>query len=114
MSGHDYEVRVAPDRLHARTISWLVVAAVSVILLSVGIVFLIGIPPTRVATSLKGVAPREIGMIEQTLIETDRTGQVLTAAARERLSRYEWVDRDAGTVRIPVDRAFDLVRREAE
>ena len=30
----------------------------------------------------------------------------------ERISRYEWVDREAGIVTIPVDRAMELVAAE--
>jgi hypothetical protein len=32
---------------------------------------------------------------------------------RERLSGYRWVDRDAGVVSIPIERAMELVVREA-
>lgn len=33
----------------------------------------------------------------------------LRASEDERLGRYDWIDRDAGTVRIPIERAMELV-----
>lgn len=38
--------------------------------------------------------------LEKTLVFTEQ---------REKLSQYGWVDRETGTVRIPVERAMDLV-----
>lgn len=38
----------------------------------------------------------------------------IRAAEIDRLSSYGWVDRRAGTVRIPIDRAIDLIAAEAE
>lgn len=34
------------------------------------------------------------------------------AAQRERMSRYQWMDRAAGRVRVPVERALELVVRD--
>ena len=38
----------------------------------------------------------------------------IRAAEIDRLSSYGWVDRRSGTVRIPIERAIDLVAAEAE
>ena len=45
---------------------------------------------------------------------TDRgaEGRRVLDADRERLEHYEWVDRDRGLVRIPIERAMDLVVQE--
>ena len=33
----------------------------------------------------------------------------MQARDRERLNSYAWIDRETGTVRIPIERAMDLV-----
>jgi len=46
---------------------------------------------------------------------TDRSPRELLenrAAQQAMIDRYEWVDREAGVVAIPVDRAMDLVASE--
>jgi hypothetical protein len=45
--------------------------------------------------------------LESTLFEAGSAD--VHAAGRERLERYEWVDRARGIVRIPVERAIDAV-----
>ncbi len=51
----------------------------------------------------------KIGMVEQSLFEYATRASDKAAAQRRLLSSYGWVDRKAGVVRIPVDRAMDLV-----
>lgn len=45
----------------------------------------------------------------QGLIEQNRRAHDLAAARREQLESYGWVDRDKGLIRIPVERAMQLV-----
>lgn len=47
--------------------------------------------------------------LEHGLIERATAGDEVRAAGEHRLGRTEWVDRRAGTVRIPIDRAIDAV-----
>jgi hypothetical protein len=54
-------------------------------------------------------APTTIGSIEQTLILSEGRGTRERSAGRARLDAVEWVDRDAGIARIPIERAMDLV-----
>jgi hypothetical protein len=54
-------------------------------------------------------AAREVSGIEQTLIAHDRAGLRLTEAQRQALHTYGWVDRRAELVRIPIERAFELM-----
>lgn len=44
-------------------------------------------------------------------LEVDERGQLdkIRIDEAETLSRYDWVDQKAGTVRIPIDRAMDLI-----
>src|SRR5512140_2221385 len=47
--------------------------------------------------------------LEQGLFERATGGDDARTAGAQRLERYEWVDRRAGVVRIPIDRAIDAV-----
>ena len=47
--------------------------------------------------------------LKHDLIEQTTAGEEVRAAGEQRLERYEWVDRRAGVVRIPIDRAIDAV-----
>jgi|HubBroStandDraft_6_1064221.scaffolds.fasta_scaffold296235_3 hypothetical protein len=64
-----------------------------------------------------GASPRpagpEIAHIEQTPLFGAAEGLELRRRQREELSRYRWVDRDAGLVAIPIERAMDVVAEEA-
>ena len=61
--------------------------------------------PTQRAVSSAAFAA---GTPEQTPIETSERGLALRTEQREQLTGYGWVDRDAGIVRIPIERAIDL------
>jgi hypothetical protein len=51
----------------------------------------------------------KIGMVEQDLLDLAVRGVRENARKRERLGSYGWVDRNAGVVHLPIDRAMDLV-----
>ena len=61
----------------------------------------------------EGASPRPAGTsiahIEQTPLFGAASGLELRRRQREELSRYHWVDRDAGLAAIPIERAMDLV-----
>lgn len=50
----------------------------------------------------------KIGLVEQQLFETSTRGRKDLEARRGRLGSYGWVDRRAGVVRIPIERAMEL------
>ncbi len=50
----------------------------------------------------------KIGIVEQELFENTVTGPEWQRSQRRRLDGYGWVDRKAGIVHIPIDRAIDL------
>ncbi len=54
-------------------------------------------------------ASPQIGIVEQTLIGATRRGLDERAKQKDALTRFGWVDRKRGIVRIPIDRAMDLV-----
>lgn len=111
----DYIVRVEQESLATRTITLVVVAGVAVIVLSLVVVHLMLDPAdARISSRLAGAAPREISRIDQTLIDVDESANNYRAAQRHRLQRFEWVDPAHDTVRIPIDRAFELLEEGKE
>jgi hypothetical protein len=58
--------------------------------------------------------PRDINKVPQPRLQVDeaRDLEELRRHERERLTTYGWEDRKAGTVRIPVERAMELVAGE--
>jgi hypothetical protein len=64
-------------------------------------------------TGVASVAPRTIGIIEQTPIEETAVGLELRARQRRDLDQWN-VDRDAGIAQIPIERAFDLLLEKGQ
>jgi hypothetical protein len=54
---------------------------------------------------------RKIGMVEQQLLESANHAGTMARQQRERLGAWGWVDREKGTVHVPIDTAMDLVLR---
>lgn len=114
-----FVVRQDPDRVPTRSV---VIVAVVVVLVTV---FASAVPawilerrgwfrldaPARLDEA--PVAPREIDVVDQTLLEGgDAVAGSSRSAERARLERYGWVDRQAGVVHIPIERAMELVVEE--
>jgi hypothetical protein len=76
-----------------------------VTVLSIALVWWIGPPPQRIEGP---ELPPQISRVRQTLIARDREGARMRDRVRRDLERYEWVDRERGIVRIPIDRAMEL------
>jgi len=51
----------------------------------------------------------EIGIVNQRLFGEQPENEDVQRRAAERLGSYGWVDRDAGLVHLPIDRAVELV-----
>jgi hypothetical protein len=62
-------------------------------------------PPLPVPQEL---GQSKIGLVEQQLFERATRGERDREAHRERLRSYGWVDRKAGVVHLPIDRAMEL------
>ncbi len=63
-------------------------------------------PPLPVPSEIGG---SKIGMVEQQIFERVNRGERDRAARLDRLGSYGWVDRHAGVVHLPIDRAMQLV-----
>ena len=83
---------------------WSVAAGVVVLsAVLVAIAWWLVVPPPA------GARAAQASPLEHGLIERASAGDEVRAAGEQRLDRTEWVDRRAGTVRIPIDRAIDAV-----
>jgi hypothetical protein len=107
---HDFKVEQAEEHLAHRKI--LAVTAASIVITVIGLVlaWLLleawGQRPPRTASP---VAPRTIGTLEQTMILETERGVMLRKEQEKSLHRWEWVDRDAGIARIPIEAAIDVM-----
>lgn len=112
----------SPDQESDSIPGWSIVAvAISAVIIGVGSVLISSELLTRWQHGLEGgppprpaQAPRTVGMVEQTLIADDRLGLRIAAEKRAELERYGWVDRQKGLIRIPIERAFDLLLAERQ
>lgn len=57
------------------------------------------------------VTPANVNAFPQPRLETDERGQIYSFRLQEeqKLHSYGWVDQNAGVVRIPIDRAMELI-----
>ncbi len=95
------------DELPLRRLLWLTLIALLIGAAAVGVSQLLaGATPQRRAV------PSPSGSFtstpEQSLIEHSERGLALRRAQREKLESFGWVDRDAGVVRVPIERAIEL------
>lgn len=112
-------MRQEPDRPNVAALSWVGLAILLLFgAIVVGVVFLLngreavfaphGEPPPPPA-----VRRAEIGMVNQRLFGEQPENAQVQARAAARLGSYGWVDRDAGLVHLPIDRALELVAKGA-
>src|SRR4051794_26436654 len=104
---HDFAVRQSQDRVHTRFIVWTallaIVIGVAAVIVSGALLARFG--RGRDAGPPKAIdAPAQIGTIEQSLIIGSERGIDLRHAQSAAIDHYGWVDRDAGVVRIPIER----------
>ena len=92
-----------PEGLRSRTI-WLVAAATFAIALALTAIawLLVVVPHGSPAAS-------QPSSLRHDLIDTASDGADARAAAARALDRYDWIDRRAGIVHIPIDQAIDAV-----
>ena len=100
---------IVGDATHRRialvTMGSIVITAISLAVVW-GLLAAWGQEPRHVAPP---TAPRTIASLEQTLILHTERGVELRNAQAASLDRWEWVDRDAGVARIPVETAIDIL-----
>ena len=70
--------------------------------------------PTGPLAPGKDVGKAEIGIVDQTPFETTRGAERYRRRDLEILNSYGWVDREKGTVHIPIDRAIDRFLAEQQ
>jgi len=110
-TGHGH-VRQEEDRIAARPI--LAVGIGSLVIFFLASFVTIGYlriregdrPPLPVPAEM---GQSKIGLVEQQLFELATRGERDRQARLERLGSYGWVDRDAGLVHLPIERAMELV-----
>lgn len=71
----------------------------------------LGVPAAPAAGQTPRPAVLHIQTLDQTLFGMRAGGLEAKADAARRLAGYAWVDRNAGVVHIPIERAMDIVAR---
>jgi hypothetical protein len=66
---------------------------------------------TSTTKDTRVVAPGEVEAFPKPRLETDERGQInnFRLGEEQKLDSYGWVDQNAGVVRIPIDRAMELI-----
>lgn len=98
------ELEQQPDEIRSRTIYRVGLAVIAVVAALVLAAWMLVRPPAEPIR-----APAQASPLEHGLFEGARGGAERIEAGQERLERYEWVDRTAGVVHIPIARAIDAV-----
>jgi hypothetical protein len=118
-AGHDAGAHppAEEDRIRSGTIVFIGVAAL-VLFLVASLATIGAMRRQQRALLPQGPAPyaeplgtSKIGMLEQRLFENSNQVQAMYGAQRQKLRSYGWVDPAQGVVRIPIDRAMEMVMR---
>jgi hypothetical protein len=108
------EIHVEADRISKLSLLVIIGSVLLVTLLSIWLAWVLLLREERsIGATARGVEkrpvhPEQISRVRQTLIYRDREGMRLRKHARQSLQRYEWIDRERGTVSIPIERAMEL------
>ena len=115
MTAHEFTVHQEADVVPSRRLIRIVVGSILVggigvaaaaVLLVIGVG---SVSPSFAGAGGPKAAPAKIGGLEQTPITTTHAAADATELGRRHLDEWGWVDRDAGTARIPVERAMSVV-----
>jgi hypothetical protein len=73
-----------------------------------------GSPMVKYQTDLRGVTPEDVNKFPEPRLETDERNEINDFRYREEetLHSYGWVDQSAEVVRIPIDRAIQIVAQQ--
>ena len=108
------DIQVEADRISKTTVLVIIGSVITVTLLSIWLAWVLLLREERlIGATARGAEKRavhqdQIARVRQSLIAQDREGMRQRRRASHSLRRYEWADRDEGTVRIPIERAMQL------
>jgi hypothetical protein len=85
------------------------VAVVAVLVTAAALAVVGAMLPRRPHATAPREAPRRMGLVDQTLIESDDHARLQRDEQRRSLDELGWADRAQGLARIPIGRAMDLV-----
>ena len=91
------------EGIRSRVIWWTGLGVIVVSALLVMIAWWLVAPPTAINTAAQE------SPLKRDLFERANAGPDLHAAGAQALERTQWVDRKAGVIRIPIERAIDAV-----
>ncbi|MBS2021000.1 MAG: hypothetical protein JST92_01210 [Deltaproteobacteria bacterium] len=119
--GHGHDV-VMPDATPVNVKYVAMVGIISVALFGVGAAWALKIQAaTEKAMNPTGPAPipaalhnEENGIVDYVPFELNKWKENDAEVAREKLTSYAWVDKKAGVVRVPIERAMELVIAEQD
>lgn len=101
-------VRQAPDRIDVRTVVGLGVLALAAFAAAVVVAWWYT-PGETVGRAPVGPATTPLDGLDRAPLEGEESAIARADRERSALERWEWVDRDAGLVAIPITRAMQLV-----
>jgi hypothetical protein len=110
-AGHG-AVRTEEDHVSTRTILWVGVGSLLLFLLAgmaAGVYLRMRQAERGALAATPEAGSSKIGLAEQDFFDVAVRGTRENARKRARLSSYGWVDRNAGVVHLPIERAMDLV-----
>ncbi|HEY0481147.1 MAG TPA: hypothetical protein VGD37_26710 [Kofleriaceae bacterium] len=93
-----------PERLRPGALWTIGVAIVVITAGLVAIAWWLVLPPSAAERAAAAPSP-----LERVLFDRANAGDDVRAAGERRLEGYDWIDRRAGVIRIPIDRAIDAV-----
>ena len=120
---HGHEAHTSAPQAEELPIGKVVmVGVVSILIFAVGSIWALKIRsatiesmnPTGAAHIPASMGAEEQGMVDQIPFDLNHWVKDDRAAARERLHSYGWVDRKAGTIHIPIERAIELQLADAK
>ena len=108
------EIRLEEDRLDRKHVALTAIVALAIMIFSIWLAWILLVQEEEGISA--GAAPipsrageRQISGVRQTLIARDLEGIHVRREATQDLERYRWVDREKGTISIPIRRAMELV-----
>lgn len=105
-----FEVRQERDALARRKVIAIAAGGVTVIVVALWIAWgILNLWQGPIPSGPALEAPQTIGTLEQSLITDTRRGAALRDEQEASLHRWSWIDRDAGVVQMPIDRAMELL-----
>ena len=120
---HATEHMSPPEAQAAEGIAWLPVIGTGVgatIIFTIAVLIVLGMLHAR-RRHLQPLGPdpvpvqigqTEIGIVDQQPFDVSRAVQQYRDDREQRLESWGWIDRKAGTVHMPIDRAMELVVKE--